>query len=544
MRRRRVPVPPSDRWPPAPASGAGRWWGRVATAFLVVVPSLVAAVEARQAAWAMNPDGVALLDLAGAWRAGDMDAAISSYWSPLYPWLLALGLAGMAPAPQAEFPAVHAINAVIAIGVAAAGAALHRRLDHVLAGSGVGPAGRVALWVVLLLGLVRLVTIEAAPRQVTADAVLAGVLLLATATSVALVSGPASWQRWALLGALGGVAYLAKMPGLPLAVLLLGATVVAAPHAGARRWRGPRLAALALLLVVVPWAALISRQDGRVTLGTTAGLNAAWSVVGHAGGPSGGGAALPMVVADGPGSYPRWLAPQRFMGTSGVAWTPARQWLTTVGNVRGAVRLVAWMGALAACLALTLAWRPRDGRWRLAAVLALPSLGGVCMYLLSALEMRYVGAFLVLVPTAVLMALLTAPRHAPRRGWLFAALAGALVFQWRPLLAFPRTLTPDPPTDLHEEVPATLRSAGVGAGGAVAVVGDAFHAYWARTARVRIIATVDATAYGQASDSVRRLTALALAAAGARAMVFTGTVSAPEDSTVRAVVPLPVPRRQ
>ena len=71
---------------------------------LKAVFRLLAVTMAALQAWrgfSVNPDGVSYLDIADAYLRGDWHAAVSTYWSPLYSWLLAAGLAVFRPAPFA-----------------------------------------------------------------------------------------------------------------------------------------------------------------------------------------------------------------------------------------------------------------------------------------------------------------------------------------------------------------------------------------------------------------------------------------------------------
>ena len=68
----------------------------------------------------INLDGISYLELAGAWRDGRFSDALSPYWSPLYPLVLAAALALADPAPYWEYPLVHAVNTVIGVAALAA----------------------------------------------------------------------------------------------------------------------------------------------------------------------------------------------------------------------------------------------------------------------------------------------------------------------------------------------------------------------------------------------------------------------------------------
>ena len=49
-------------------------------------------LQAWQARFWINPDGISYLDHADAWFRRDWHGALSPYWSPLYSWLLGLAM--------------------------------------------------------------------------------------------------------------------------------------------------------------------------------------------------------------------------------------------------------------------------------------------------------------------------------------------------------------------------------------------------------------------------------------------------------------------
>ena len=69
--------------------------------------------------YTMNTDGISYLDIADAVSKGHLAAAANAYWSPLYPCLLALGLAIFRPSPYWEFPVAHLVNFSILLAAAA-----------------------------------------------------------------------------------------------------------------------------------------------------------------------------------------------------------------------------------------------------------------------------------------------------------------------------------------------------------------------------------------------------------------------------------------
>lgn len=76
-----------------------------------------ACVAAALQAWAyrfwIEPDGVNYLDIASAYVRHDWAAAINTYWSPLYSWILAITLYAFRPPMYWESTVLHALNFLI-----------------------------------------------------------------------------------------------------------------------------------------------------------------------------------------------------------------------------------------------------------------------------------------------------------------------------------------------------------------------------------------------------------------------------------------------
>ena len=87
----------------------------------------LAALQAWNGRFLLNPDGVSYLDVADAYLRADWHNAINTYWSPLYSWLLAGALA-FHPAASWEFAVVKLVNVAVFLGALAAFERLLREL--------------------------------------------------------------------------------------------------------------------------------------------------------------------------------------------------------------------------------------------------------------------------------------------------------------------------------------------------------------------------------------------------------------------------------
>ena len=501
----------------------------------------------------MNPDGVSYLDLADAWRRGDVPQAVSLYWSPLYSWLLAAVLALVGPSARAEFPLVHALNVLLYLGaLASLEFFLRSSAPRPAAGGEAGPSETArTVWghALFLVGALGFVTL----RQVTPDMLVLAVVLLAAGLLCRLADG-AGPAAAAALGALLGLGYLAKAVMLPVAALALVLTAVAA-GGGRRAW--PRVAAAlaAFALVATPWIAAMSSVAGRPTLGENARLNYLWLVDREYHAPFlsyPGARPAPWPLAHPPrrlldapatfelagpagGTLTIWYDPAYWHRGAPVRLDAADQLRAVARGVRAYARLGLRLLPLAVGLVVLFAllggrragaWRGREGV--LLALGAAPLAG----YLLIHVEPRYVAGPLVVLGVA-LLGLVRVPAGAESRRLVGAVVACVVTLQVVPLAvdtvyhwAWLQTRAAGAPAVAAEPWRAAtgLAALGVRPGDPVAAAGDYFQAGWARLARVRIVAVVDRREpLGCLLDApCRARVVAALAPTGARVLVVEG----------------------
>lgn len=209
---------------------------------------------------ALNPDGVAYLRLAHYYAAGDWSRAISGYWAPLLSWLMVPWLKmGMAPLAAARL--TMALSAVVFVFGCAR---LYQRFG--LRGS------------LLLAGLwaSAIVALPWSVENITPDLLAAGLVSFAMSDMAdgQWTENPRSALR---TGCWWGAAFLSKAACLPLGILTCLALALL------RRWRRPeesravwrRLALTlgVLILVALPWIALLSARYGEFTFSRSARLN-------------------------------------------------------------------------------------------------------------------------------------------------------------------------------------------------------------------------------------------------------------------------------
>lgn len=221
-------------------------WGvpRAARTLLWALPLLaIAAMTNRDR---LNTDAIAYLRLGGYYADGRFDLAVSGYWGPLLPWMLA-PLLRVGADPLAAARAAMALSGALFLwGAIALLRALRVR-------------SRAADGVAALFAVVQSVSV------IAPDLLLSGLLSLALARMIA--------RRWAGAGLLGGIAFLAKPVGLPLTVVLALVAALLPRLAGARVGGRPWLALLGCGSVAILWGAVLTAKYGTPTLSTSPSIN-------------------------------------------------------------------------------------------------------------------------------------------------------------------------------------------------------------------------------------------------------------------------------
>ncbi|HEU4566248.1 MAG TPA: hypothetical protein VFS05_16415 [Gemmatimonadaceae bacterium] len=509
----------------------------------------------------MNPDGVSYLDLADAYTRGDWGRAVNAYFSPLYSWLLAAAMWLVPPTMDTEFTIAHVVSfagylaALVAFELflsafmRAYERAESREGEPAMPRPGWLVAGySLFIWSALHLNTLILVTPD---MWVEAWAYLAAALLVRARL------GDTRWLTFASLGLVLGVGYLTKAAMLPIGLAFLVGAALAV-----RRWSLalPRaaLALAAMLLVSAPFIAAISRAKGRLTIGEVSTLAYAWFVNGVAGDEDGGsfmpilhwhgsppGLGAPehptRIVSESPriyefaapvgGTYPPWYDASYWYEGLRVRPAPLQQMQLLVSNGFG------YIVALSPIIAVLLVpvWLLGRGAITRASIreygyLLVPAAAPLAMYASIYTEGRYVAPFVVILVLGTIAVLRLHRAPDPRRlgGAIAGALAtvllvtlyielrGGLGTAARDLLG--RRTVPDVPAAIAHGV----RAAGVREGEPVALIGNGLMAYWARLARVRIIAELprrEADRYWAGDDSLKSRVIQTFARTGARAII-------------------------
>lgn len=499
-------------------------------AFAIATLTL-AALHALAARHEVAADGIAYLDLADAWLSRDLSRVVNGYWSPLYPLLLVPAALVCRASPYWEAAAAHAVNLVIYAAAVAAFAFLLRQVRTSLASrqAHLDETRTVPLppayWLTLAWSLFLWTSIEwTPPRRVVPDLLVSALVYAAAGLVLRIRNRGARHADAILLGLVLGAAYLTK------AVMLEVSAVFIISAALASKGRALRTAALCLAAfasVSVPWITALSHAKGRLTFGDTGKLNYAWYVNGvtlHVhwqGEPPGYGKPLHPTrrILRNPdvyefakpvaGTYPPWFDPSYWYEGVEPRFNLRQQLTRSAGNVETLLLL-----AVPAVLVGLFALATRRCWWRLDLpsalnewALWLPGTAATLAYTAILVLRRYIAPFAVLLWLAVLVGLRAVSSQDAERWSRRAVLAVVL-----PILLFvggssayhAATATASAvrgPAHPHWEVAQALRKLGVRQGDAVACLGCAGKAYWARVAGVQVVAEAYNAKLGQEEDT-------------------------------------------
>ena len=507
---------------------------------------------------AMDPDSISYLDMGEAYLRGDWERAINAHWSPLYSWLLGLSLAVLKPSPFWEFSVAHLVNFGIYLLTLAS---FHFFLLELLrynrgqrtnfsknAGVTLPDWAWIALGYTLFIwSTLNLITIA----LVTPDILVPLFVYLASGILLRICRGSASWLTFILFGLVLGFGYLAKSPMLLIGLIFLGMSLFSL---GDFRKAVPRVvvALVAFLLIAGPYVLILSKAKGRLTIGDTAKLAYAWWVNGATygvhwqGEPPGSGRpehptrkifdAPPIYEFATPigGTYPPWYDPSYWYEGVVAHFDLTGQIKALKENAQTLLEIIRDSGLFVGCLILYLfmgrGWfsvGDMAKQW----ILLIPHLAAFTIYLLTCLRPRYLGAFVVLFWMGLFSGLHLP--DSPDSKKLVECTTVAMVTVMMIAIAFSPALMAfsrageliagrNPWPHPHYQVAEGLNRMGVRSGDKVASLGTSFKAYWARLARVKIVAEIPSghvRDFWAAGSSGRSQVMEAFASTGARVVV-------------------------
>jgi hypothetical protein len=497
---------------------------------LAVVTLLLGLLHTWTGRYAMNPDGMSYLDVGSSFFRHDWANAINAWWSPLYAWTIGTVLGIFKPSPAWEFPLVHAVN----FGVYAIALATFRFLLHGLIALRATIANSIESipdWPLVLLAypLFWWVALQVDPiYEITPDLAVVACLLAIAGKLVRLqrvrsLGRINSLGNFALLGLILGIGYWTKAVLFPLGFVALALAYFW--NRSDANWRtGVVVAALVFLGVSSPLIFLLSKQKGRFTFGDSGRVNFAWYVCptprpphrNWQGSPYTGTPAHttrqlldhpPVFEFDGPvsGTYPPWTDPsywnEGIQGHFRVKPELDVLRITIPGEFRLLTRdqpaLV--VGVLVFALIGGLAWWANVAR--LWPVLAL-AFTGMAIYLPLVDNDRFFGGFVLVIFLSLFWAGQFLAEQ--KRTVVCLSLAVFVTMSLNTIDYTLRVLTHHyaipgvAPNSTWEDVIAAqqLQRLGLRPGDKVAVIGDGTGAYWARLAKLKVVAEIMAMNHG------------------------------------------------
>jgi hypothetical protein len=475
------------------------------------------------------PDSTSYLDMASdAVRDSPAVLLKNAYWSPAYPAILALMMAVVRPSLAAEVPAAYILHWLIFLVTTTCFSLLvgtflqwlRRNSWPELAGDGALVKALVCFGYAFFL----LSNMNQTLWYLTPDMLLQGLVYLAAACALRLFLPDSSWKHSAALGLTLGLGYLAKAAMFPVALLLLGILFLRPPkdHLGRRH---SAIALVCFCLATTPLVLSLSHEKHRFTFGDSGKLNYAYHVGDlpkHAGwtgqNPENGTPAhAPRKLSGAPlilefrtpvsGTQPLWYDPSYWWEGLRVPINVQRQLSGLFNPFRQVHSTQTLFLALAAALAplclLNFRIRKaiRDGGIQIWILILWPA-AACLMYALVLFSFRYVAGYIVLACLGAVALLLQPFQGATRTRALFAAallLAVAGTVRLRPVLRA-ALRAPDGGFLTREEgrdngpssaaVARELAQLGIRPGDEISVLGTSLDCYYARLARVRIVAQI------------------------------------------------------
>jgi hypothetical protein len=524
---------------------------------IVVLLGFVQAWSHRQL---VDHDGVAYMDIAEKYAQGPWSLAINGFYSPLYSWLIAIGLYLLQIPRYAEATLLHLANFVGYLGAYACfefflGEVIREQRANVPP-EGQTPALSETGWHTLGLGLFLYSTMVMANLSghsgqgdpgSTPDIFVVLFVFLAAGLLKRMQSRQAGPGTYILFGAALAFGYLAKTVMFPLSFVFLA---VAGFISIRQRKYALRflLAPVCFALVAGPWVAVLSHSQGRFTFGDAGRLTYRWLVGPQANPVEWGGQTEEAenllhpphrLSVDPPvyefatpveGTFPLWYGSSYWLAGWKFHFSPAGQLRILREGYNAYWEILSHQQKEYVVLLFALILAQGKLRDYFKALLSgwalwLPAGAALGMYALVRVEPRYVAPFFVMLWIS-----LFAAARLPRKDGLQQFARCAVVAT---VLTTCAGIVRGEISDFHSilrhtaseqaEVAAGLGKLGILGGQSVATIGiprDSY--YWARLARVRVIAEIPTPNVNQywfapavTQDKVRSL----FAQAGAIAIV-------------------------
>ena len=472
--------------------------------------------------YAMNPDGMSYLDVGDSFFRRDWANAVNGWWSPLYPWTLGIVLGTLKPSPRWEFPLVQLVNfGVFVFALFAFRFLLHallafgrRQESSIITSDGealpewmfIPLAYSTFLWIALEVETV---------YDVSPDLAVLAFFCLNSGILLRLPHHPKT-RGFVIFGLALGLGYWTKTILFPLGFMTLAVGYLW--KRSQKGWgRGMLVATLVFVCSSAPLIFLLSHQKGRFTFGDSGRVNYAWYVsprtfwrnwqgeIAESGTPVHATRQLlqhpPLFEFDGPvaGTYPPWTDPSYWNEGLQHHFKLKPQLQVLSGTVPSEIRLLfrARPELVTGVIVLALLGGPLwlMGLREIWPVIVLPIVG-MGLYLPMVENDRYLGGFILVLFLALIAAVRLGSES--RKSASYVGLAVFVTMMLSTVDYTVRIVTNhlaipgNGPNSTWQDVIATeqLRRIGIHPGDKVAVIGDGTDAYWARLAKLRIVAEI------------------------------------------------------
>ncbi|MFC1807305.1 hypothetical protein ACFL0T_02935 [Candidatus Omnitrophota bacterium] len=499
---------------------------------LTIIFWLIALAAGAVCAWngryVMGQDGIAYLDVGDAYFRGDLKTAINPYWGPLYSWLLGLAMYVLKPSIYWEFIVVQIVNYLIYICTLAAFTFFLRELldyrrfqrekflqerNFAIPESVLHALGFVLfIWSSLdLIGI----------PLVSPDMCVAFFTYVSSAILLRIYRNVAAWHEFIFFGIFLGMGYLAKSIMFPMALVFFVCAFLAT--GSIRKKIKPILVAVVLFSAVSgPFIYAISAHEGRLVIGDCGRVMYIKIVNGRKnyprlrvrlgdqvlfGRPKDNSYKFPAIYTfeETVGvTYPLIYNPSYWYKDTKLRFDLMNQIDTIIANTRKYFRMFfpSQLGLIFGVFMLYFLAR-REQRWGKALWefrgLVIPAVFAFGLYGLLYMETRYLGPFFVLLWMGVISGIRSPASQRLKR---YAALMVFILCVWMIALIGQRFLLRTYTFidgfeknnyglgNKHIALAKSLRKMDIYPGDRVAVIGDAFKSYWARLAKVYIIAQI------------------------------------------------------
>jgi hypothetical protein len=499
----------------------------------------------------MGPDGLSYLDMASEAVSDGPSSLVNAIWSPCYPALISIAIFLFRPSPGHEFPLVHFVNFfVFILALSAFSFFLHFWLETTHRGEIADDSAKTYVtpfaFSTFLWFTLKWIGVDA----VCPDLGVAAIVFVAAGIGCRLSLPDPRWGHYVTLGLVLGAGYYFKAAMLPLGLALLVLLFFLLPRSSGvplqKRVTPLALSLVVFLLAATPLAAALSIRAHKLTFGDAGRLNYLWHVnrLLWSGGyeptepdttpehPAPKLLTVPLTLAFASpikGTYPLWYDPSYWYAGIKATFNLRQQVAALLDSCRVykdlMVQTIAYLsGAIALCL---LGAREklsaavfRNVWWQLAWVLI-----ACAMFALVHVEMRYVAPLFVLLWLNVYHVLMSrVTRQIAAAVCVTVAFTVMAPFMDRVAAANAHNVSGlvHPRLPDYQTAALALRALGLQNGDRLAIVGYAYNCYYARCARLQVVAQIpDAHAFWRLSAPELQAVLERLASVGVKAVVAT-----------------------